>query len=193
MKYKKTAISALLGSSLLCAALPAVATPSGAMLANTCAGCHGLNGESQGPASPNLAGISASYMVDTMKAFQSDARYSTIMGRIARGYSEEELEAMADHFAGMPVYKAKQTTDATLTAKGQGLYEDNCEKCHEDAGASPDDEAGLLAGQWLPYLQFTMEDFISGKREQPKKMKQKVEKLSESDLQALLHFFASQQ
>ena len=34
------------------------ATPSARMLANTCAGCHGTDGSSVGPASPTIAGIS---------------------------------------------------------------------------------------------------------------------------------------
>jgi cytochrome c553 len=38
-----------------------------------------------------------------------------------------------------------------------------------------------------------MEDFKSGSREMAKKMKKKVDKLSDDELAALLHFFASQQ
>ena len=38
-----------------------------------------------------------------------------------------------------------------------------------------------------------MVDFKSGHREMPKKMKKQVEKLSDDELAAVLHFFASQQ
>jgi sulfide dehydrogenase cytochrome subunit len=38
-----------------------------------------------------------------------------------------------------------------------------------------------------------MEDYKAGTREMPKKMKKKVEKLSDAEIEALLQFFASQQ
>ena len=62
----------------------------------------------------------------------------------------------------------------------------------EKRHASPDDDAGILAGQWLPYLNYTMADFTSDRREMPKKMKKKVEKLSAEDIEAVMHFLASQ-
>ncbi len=192
MTYKNKLLAVLAGSALSVAAGQLTAGPSASMLANTCAGCHGTNGASVGPASPSIAGYSTEYFVDTMKAFKSGDRPSTIMGRIAKGYSEEEFEKMAEFFVEKPIHKAKQTTDPDKVAKGEKLYK-QCKKCHEDNGASPDDEAGILAGQWLPYLQYSMEDFRSGAREQPKKMKKKVDKLSDADIEALNHFFASQQ
>ena len=59
-------------------------------------------------------------------------------------------------------------------------------------GALADDDAGILASQWLPYLQYSMEDFQADKRAMPKKMKKKVSKLSADEIEALLQFFASQ-
>ena len=38
-----------------------------------------------------------------------------------------------------------------------------------------------------------MVDFKSGHREMPKKMKKQVDKLSDEELSAVLHYFASQQ
>ena len=192
MPSRKT-LSILLGSGLLLGAAHVGAAPTGQMLADTCAGCHGTDGASVGPASPNLAGLSEIYMVDTMKAFKSGDRKNTIMGRIAKGYSDEEFAAMAAVFAKQPIAKTKQKTDAAKVASGQELHDKNCAKCHDENGALPDDDSGILASQWLPYLQYSMEDFKSGNREMPKKMKKKVDKLSDADLDALLHFYASQQ
>ena len=49
----------------------------------------------------------------------------------------------------------------------------------------------------MPYLQYTMEDFMSGAREMPKKMKKKVEQLQaregDEGFKALLNYYASQQ
>ncbi|MCB1802786.1 MAG: c-type cytochrome [Gammaproteobacteria bacterium] len=160
-------------------------------MADTCAGCHGTDGQSTGPAIPNLAGISATYFSDSMKAYK-DARPATIMNRIAKGYSDEQIEAMGEYFAAMPVYKANVPHDAAKAKMGAEVYDSGCSKCHDEGGALPDDDAGILAGQWLPWLQYSMVDFKAGHREMPKKMAKEVDKLSDAELEAVLHYFASQ-
>ncbi|WP_428609755.1 c-type cytochrome [Sedimenticola sp.] len=168
-----------------------------AMLANTCAGCHGSNGSSMGPASPTIAGLSPTYFEETMAGFASGEIPSTIMGRIAKGYTEEEIKAIAKYYAGKPFNKGKQSFDADLAAKGAKLHDKYCEKCHADGGTSAEDDAGVLAGQWTPYLTWTMADFKAGDREATKKMKKKLSALLEREgnegLNALINYYASQQ
>jgi len=201
MGCKKKALVALIGSVLMIGTSQVLADPSAKAMADTCAGCHGTNGQSAGPASPNLAGMSASYFIDSMTAFKNlekgaeqgeDARPATIMNRIAKGYSDEQIEAMGEHFAAMPVYKANVPHDAAKAKAGAEVYDQACAKCHDEGGALPDDDAGILAGQWLPWLQYSMVDFQSGHREMPKKMKKQVEKLSDDEIEAVLNYFASQ-
>jgi sulfide dehydrogenase cytochrome subunit len=178
---------------MLGSAQVSAATPTASMLGDTCAGCHGPDGASNGPAGPNIAALSETYFTDTMLAFKSGERPGTIMGRIAKGYTEEEIKLMAGYFAKMPMAITNQDTDAEKVEAGEELYPKNCGKCHDENGALPDDDAGILASQWLPYLQYSMVDFKDGSREMPKKMKKKVDNLSDAELEALLHFFASQQ
>ena len=191
--YAGKKFALLMGAGLLLGSAHVTAAPTATMLADTCAGCHGTDGVSTGPATPSLAGMSEIYMVDSMNAFKSGERSSTVMGSIAKGYSEEEFKSMATVFAKQPVAVTSQKTDPAKVAAGEKLYGKNCEKCHDEKGALGDDDAGILYSQWLPYLQYTMEDYKAGKREMPKKMKKKVEKLSDAELDALLNFFASQQ
>jgi len=192
MSTRKT-LAVLLGSGLLLGTVHVSAAPTATMLADTCAGCHGTDGASTGPATPSIAGNSETYMVDTMNAFKSGERSSTIMGRIAKGYSEEEFKLMASVFAKQPIAKTSQKLDAAKVASGEKLFGKNCEKCHDKYGGLADDDSGILASQWLPYLQYSLEDFKAGSREMAKKMKKKVDKLSDAELEALLQFFASQQ
>ena len=186
-------LAAILGSSVLLGAGQLSAAPTASMLADTCAGCHGTDGVSVGPASPNIAGLSEAYFTDTMLAFKNGDRYSTVMGRIAKGYSEEEIALMAGYFASKPMAITKQELDAAKVAAGGELYTKNCSKCHDENGSLADDDAGILASQWLPYLRYAMEDFKAGTWEMPKKMKKKVDGLSDDELDSLLQFFASQQ
>jgi sulfide dehydrogenase cytochrome subunit len=181
----------LLGGLALSSIATAGGMASGAMLGNTCAGCHGTNGYSVGPASPSIAGLNEEYFIEKMKAYQEGRHHSTIMGRIAKGYTEDEVVALAKHFGANPYKLVTQNFDADMAKKGAKVHKKNCEKCHEEDGRLGD-EAGKLAGQWLPYLQFTMDDFRSGHSEMPRKMKSKVEKLSDEDIAEVLHFYASQ-
>ena len=201
MGCNKKALIALIGSICMAGATNALAGPSAKAMADTCAGCHGTNGQSVGPASPNLAGMSAAYFTESMIGFKAlpkdaghaeDARPATIMNRIAKGYTDEQIEAMGEYFAAMPVYKAAVPHDAAKAKMGAEVYDSGCAKCHDEGGALPDDDAGILAGQWLPWMQYSMEDFQSGHREMPKKMKKQVEKLSDAEIDAVLHYFASQ-
>ena len=164
-------LAVILGSSALLGAGQLSAAPTASMLADTCAGCHGTDGASVGPATPNIAGLSETYFTDTMLAFKNDERASTVMGRIAKGYSEEEIKLMAGFFASKPRASTSQELDAAKVAAGEKLYGKNCSKCHDENGSLADDDAGILASQWLPYLTYQMEDFRSGATEMTKKMK----------------------
>ncbi len=169
----------------------------GQALSDTCAGCHGTDGASGGPGTPSIGGLSKAYFIELMQGFKSGEIPSTIMGRIAKGYNEEEIDKIAAHFAGLKFVPAKQKFDAAKAAKGAKLHEKNCEKCHEDGGKVVEDDTGRLAGQWMYYLNATMKDYISGKREMTKKMKKRVMKLhaksGDAAFDELMHYYASQQ
>jgi sulfide dehydrogenase cytochrome subunit len=189
---------ALGASSLVAADDPALMTgASASMLAHTCNGCHGIEGASSGPAIPSIGGISKDYMIDLLEAYKSGDAKSTIMGRIAQGYSEEEIKQIADYFAGQKFVAAKQAFDESQVKEGAKLHDKYCEKCHAEGGTSKEDDSGILAGQWTPYLSWTMDDYRAGDREMTKKMKKQVEKLvskeGDAGLQALYNYYASQQ
>lgn len=195
MKQSKTLKSALLACGFALSGAVFAGSPSAEMLAYTCAGCHGPNGVSAGPATPSLAGISTEYFTEAMAEYKEGTRPSTIMTRIAKGYSEEEAKLMAGYFSSQKFVPAMQGSDADLAKKGQKLHDKYCEKCHAEGGTSAEDDAGILAGQWTPYLQYTMADFMSGKREMPKKMKKKVKKMQEKEgdagMTALFNYYSS--
>ena len=123
--------------------------------------------------------------------FEALPRNGTIMDRIAKGYSEEEIVKMADVFAKQQFVRHAQATDAKLVKRGRKLHDKNCEKCHEDGGRTSVDDVGILAGRWMPYLENTMADFQSKKRKMPKKMAKKMKGLSDKDVQALVHYYGS--
>jgi sulfide dehydrogenase cytochrome subunit len=71
-------------------------------LAATCANCHGTDGRSVTQEVVSLAGLPKDYLVAQMKAFRDGTRPATIMPQIAKGYSDAQIEAMADYFSRRP-------------------------------------------------------------------------------------------
>ncbi len=72
--------------------------PSGAVLANTCYSCHGTDGHSAG-AMPSIAGKDAGYIERRLLDYREDRLKGTVMNRIAKGFSAEEIGRLAQHFA----------------------------------------------------------------------------------------------
>jgi len=70
------------------------ASPPGAA---SCLGCHTV--AANGGPVPPLGSFTAEQMVAAMQAFRSGSRPATVMDRIARGFSDEEVEAIADWYA----------------------------------------------------------------------------------------------
>jgi cytochrome subunit of sulfide dehydrogenase len=82
---------ALAGSGLVLAAEP----PPGA---SSCTGCHAA-GTRVDTAVPRLVGRGAGEIVAQMNAFKSGQRPGTVMDRIAKGFTDAEIEAIAGWYA----------------------------------------------------------------------------------------------
>jgi len=198
MKRSTLLQTALLTCGLSFSAASIAGGASGAMLGNTCAGCHGTNGVSNGPATPSLAGLDYDYLVDSMKQFKDGERNATIMTRIAKGYTDDEIEAMSEFFAGKKYVLASQEHDAAAAKRGKKLHKKYCKNCHGKTGLTDDadDDSGPLAGQWKPYLTYTFADYVAGERDMGKKMKKKFKKMrkkaGDKGIADLLEYYASQ-
>lgn len=167
------------------------APPDAQMLSNACSGCHGTNGGSAGLSMPSLASQSKTAIVEAMKKFRSGERPSTVMGRLAKGYSDAEIDLMAEFFSKQKFHATTQLVDAAKVKKGADLQEANCSRCHLEDGKEGKDDTPVMASQWLTYLQMQMVLYQSGVRKMPEKMAEKVKSLSSEDLDALLHFYAN--
>lgn len=102
---KPTVIGAWSAAVLLAAGVAAQALAQDATyarnLASTCFTCHGTDGRSVGGVPPSLAGQDRNYLLQTMKDFKAGKRTATIMHQQAKGYTDKELELIADYFASV--------------------------------------------------------------------------------------------
>ena len=69
------------------------------LLSISCAGCHGTDGNSPGSI-PGIGGKSSVFIAGALRQFSSGERTGTVMGRHASGYTDEEIQLIADYFAG---------------------------------------------------------------------------------------------
>ncbi len=176
-------------------ALISVGTPSHAdthSLLKKCTICHGEQGISAESAYPSIAGIPVDVQVDALHGYREGTRDCgpvMEMCRISENLTDEEIVELSEYFAAFPFIRAKQEFDPGLAVFGAHLHEDYCEVCHGD---SPDHaDRSILHGQWMDYLRYSLSQYKIGARKQPPSMRRQTEKLSDEDIEALIHFYAS--
>ena len=179
--------------SLMLLYMPGIgAQPSHRMLGDACAGCHGTRGHSSSPM-PIIAGLPEAYLKQTLRDYKSGRRPSTVMGRVARGYEDTEIDALAAFFASQVWISPRQELDPALVKTGRRIHRDGCGTCHKDNGRFQNDTTPRLAGQWSGYLEILLEEYWLWERRMPHLlMSIAVSELEKEDLEALANFYASQ-
>ncbi len=171
----------------------------------TCSYCHGKDGASTDSDVPIIGGYSVEFLVNNLKAYRDhdrdcpDTKYrsgpdkgkKSSMCQITKELKDGDIQQIAAYLSKKKFVHAKQKFDPVLAAKGKDIHDMYCEKCHSEGGTQAKDDAGMMAGQWIPYLHQAIEEFQSGKRPIPKKMKAKLEEVTPEDINALIQFYGS--
>jgi len=66
--------------------------------AAACANCHGTNGQAL-PGMEPLAGANKDELIRKMQDFKAGRKPATVMHQLAKGYSDEQIAAIAGYFA----------------------------------------------------------------------------------------------
>lgn len=187
---------------------PAVATAADLdSLRNNCDGCHGPDGVSQWTDMPTIAGIDAYVHAEALLAYRDSARpcadsayrygdsgsAATNMCNVAADLTDEDIAALSEYYAGLEFVPAAQEFSPDLAEAGKAVHDRACGLCHTGGGSNPQDEASIIAGQWMGYLEQTFAEYRSGERDQIMVMRMAIDALSDDDVTALVHYYASQQ
>jgi sulfide dehydrogenase cytochrome subunit len=170
-----------------------------------CESCHGKDGASSEPTVPIIGGYSAYYTEGRLIAYKNEETAcpesefvsgdkkgtKSSMCQVAKELDDGMMAEVAKHFADKPFVRAKQAFDPALAKAGEPVQVRHCDKCHEENGSLAESDAGILAGQWIPYMKQAIEEYDAGTRPMPEKMKEKYDRLDAKDKEAIIHFYAS--
>ena len=92
----RRALAAAIGVASIAAAVVASAEPPAGAAA--CSGCHPASPRVTSPV-PRLTGVDQAAIVRAFQEFRSGQRPATVMDRIAKGFTDDEIQAIAAWFA----------------------------------------------------------------------------------------------
>ncbi|MDR0276122.1 MAG: c-type cytochrome [Burkholderiaceae bacterium] len=172
-------------------ALNQAAVRQGAKLATFCANCHGDNGNSTHPDTPNLAGQNPIYLLgQTLKFADGRRRYEWMEGLI-KAMKPQEIIASAMFYARQPVTTKISPAGAALVAQGKVYYEKVCFRCHGPDGRGSETYA-RLAGQQESYVTLTLHRYRDGTGERTApEMTTSTKLMNDEDIRAVAAYIAS--
>jgi cytochrome c553 len=72
-----------------------------------CQACHGLDGLSKTPDSPNISGQTEPYLVAQLQAFKAGVRKNDAMSVVAPSLSDKDIEDLAAYFSAIEIKVVK--------------------------------------------------------------------------------------
>ncbi|MEO8925040.1 MAG: c-type cytochrome [Caldimonas sp.] len=190
--------------------MPKQPIATGPLVAAVCAACHGVDGNSQRPGVPSLAGQIQPYLEGQLHAFaaQGEQRVSGVMGAIAVNLSADEMKQLATYYARQQLRPATllevapRVRAATSRRHGHGeklFFEGlpkkgvaSCASCHGGRAEGLSDLFPRLAGQHESYLAEQLRRFRARTRTtDPRAMMRKVSaRLTDRDIEAVSRYLA---
>jgi cytochrome c553 len=122
-----------------------------------CSRCHGADGRGRDGAFPRLAGLSAAYLVDALRAFRDGSRPSGFMQPVAAGLTDDQIAAAAKYFSALPTAPIMATAAPPAAAQ-------KCLSCHAPRNGARQPGVPDLAGQPADYLATQLQLLARGER-----------------------------
>src|SRR5882672_391137 len=160
--------------------------------AEVCTACHGVNGNSQVPQFPILAGQTARYIYLQLKDFQEGRRTEAAMEPFYKNLTREDMLDLAAFFSAQKPISNTFAAEAARIARGQAKAEETlCTMCHL-GGFKGQNEIPRVAGQHPAYVIKQMQDFKHGRRTNDAGNMSSVAKtLSDDDIEDLAHYLSN--
>lgn len=160
----------------------------GKTLAGACAKCHGADGNSGIPGTPNLAGQQPHYFVLAVQKYLNKERKAAPMHALLPGLSKPDLESLALYFASQtPAQRAAPPVGDAAAGEPLSAV---CGGCHGSHGVSTDTSTPSLASQDPLYLANAIKSYRTTRKRES--MRAYVTALKEKDIQDIAAFYSVQ-
>jgi cytochrome c553 len=162
----------------------------GKQRAESCADCHGADGNSPNNTWPSLAGQNAAYLARILAAYKSGDQQDVAMTPLAKELEDADIQNLAAFYAGSGC-KAKPQAKPVGDAELGKTVAKNCAGCHGETGVTGNPAWPSLAAQRPGYTVNALKAFRSGLRKDP--MMAGVSRgLSDADISNLAAYYAVQ-
>jgi cytochrome c553 len=135
----------------------------------SCAGCHGEDGNASAPMFPKLAGQHPAYLSKQLREFKSGKRVDPTMNAMAGSLTDADIADISAWYAQHKVKAEKPE----VTELGQKIYRTGlpskgvpaCAACHGPKGeGNPTSAYPQLGGQYSSYIAKILHDYKSVER-----------------------------
>lgn len=160
----------------------------GKVVAATCASCHGEDGNSKTPGTPNLAGQQPRYFVVATQEYLTGTRETSPMHALLRGLNKLDMESVSLYFASqMPTPRGAPPVGNPAAGEPRTAV---CGGCHGSHGVSTDSATPSLASQDPQYLAHSIKAYRTTR--QHDLMRRLVAELSDQDVDNIVAFYVTQ-
>jgi cytochrome c553 len=157
----------------------------GAAAAAACVSCHGVDGNTDDPGTPRLAGMDAEYFITSVKAYKDGTRDHAVMKDLVSPLSDADVENAAAFYATQTPH-----APATLVSITASEWAEKCDRCHGKDGYSTDPRFPIIAGQSEAYLLRALKIYHTEKRKDTM-MRAMSFPLREADFRDMAAYYAS--
>ena len=162
----------------------------GAAKSDSCAHCHGTDGNSTSSAYPSLAGQTREYLYRQIKAFKEGSRKNSMMSPAVVVLSVQDMQELAEYFSGQTLVRSTAKTDPATIEQGKKIAaETQCVVCHQPNFKGLN-EFPRVSRQKYPYLVKQLKDFRDGARASDV-MGPPVKNLTDEQIDALAQYLTS--
>ena len=157
---------------------------------DSCAHCHGTDGNSTASAYPSLAGQTRDYLYRQIKAFKEGQRKNSMMSPAVVVLSDQDMQDLAEYFSGQTLIRSTAKTDPAIIEQGKKIAsEAQCVACHQPNFKGLN-EFPRVSRQKYPYIVKQLKDFREGTRVSDV-MGPTVKNLTDEQIEALAQYLTS--
>lgn len=159
--------------------------------AESCAECHGPNGNSSQSLMPSLAAQPPLHTYFQLLQFRDRRRFDVDMSPAAATLSDRDMQDLAAYFAAQKAAAPGLPADPQKAALGRNLADRyHCHSCHKP-DLTGQNHIPRLAGQPYDYLVKQLRGFKAGTRPDiDGNMASSAQPLSDQDIENLAHYIA---